>query len=106
VGRREARLDPIEALSRIGPPCQKASNLGRPLAQTPDDVRGLHQMCREGWLLYDVERWIADGKSLQLAPEAIRRGTRPKTALQIALEGSQHSLAFLALLEQGEARWR
>jgi hypothetical protein len=43
------------------------------LAQSPDDVQGLHQMCREG-RLYDVERWIAEGKPLQLAPEAIRKG--------------------------------
>ena len=53
-------------------------------------------MCRDG-RLYDVERWIAEGKPLQLSPEAIRKGTRPKTALQIALEGGQHSLAFLLL---------
>jgi len=53
-------------------------------------------MCREG-RLYDVERWIAEGKPLQLAPEAIPKGTRPKTALQIALEGGQHSLAALLL---------
>ena len=53
-------------------------------------------MCREG-RLYDVERWIADGKPLQPAPGAIRKGTRPKTALQIALECGQHSLAFLLL---------
>jgi hypothetical protein len=51
-------------------------------------------MCRER-RLYDVERWIAEGKPLQLAPDAILKGTRPKTALQIALEGGQHSLAFL-----------
>jgi hypothetical protein len=53
-------------------------------------------MCREG-RLYNVERWIGEGKPLQLAPEAIRKGTRPKTALQIALETGQHSLAFLLL---------
>jgi hypothetical protein len=53
-------------------------------------------MCREG-RLYDVERWIAEGKPLQLEHEAIRKGTRPKTALQIALESGQHSLAFLLL---------
>src|SRR5882724_4549482 len=56
----------------------------------------LRQLCREG-RLYDVERWIADGKPLQLAPEAILKGTRPKTALQIALESGQHSLASLLL---------
>lgn len=68
----------------------------RPLAQSLEDVRALHQLCREG-RLYDVERWIADGKPLQLAPEDIRKGTRPKTALQIALESGQHSLGFLLL---------
>jgi len=53
-------------------------------------------MCREG-RLYDVERWIGNGKPLQLAPDAVRKGTRPKTALKIALESGQHSLAFLLL---------
>ena len=53
-------------------------------------------MCREG-RLYDVERWIAELKPVQLAPEATLKGTRPKTALRIALESGQHSLAFLLL---------
>ncbi len=56
-------------------------------------------MCREG-RLYDIERWIADGKPLQLAVDAIPKGPRPKAALQIALETGQHSLASL-LLEKG-----
>lgn len=71
-------------------------SVGHHLAASPDDLRALHLMCRAG-RLYDVERWIADEKPLQLAPEAIRKGTRPKTALQIALEGGQHSLALLLL---------
>ncbi|HJW76782.1 MAG TPA: hypothetical protein VJ787_14145, partial [Thermoleophilia bacterium] len=66
----------------------------RTLAHSPEDVRPLHQLCREG-RLYDVERWIADDKPLQLAPEAVPKGARPKTALQIALETGQHSLATL-----------
>jgi ankyrin repeat protein len=68
----------------------------RPLAHSLEDVRPLHQLCREG-RLYDVERWIADGKPLQLTSEAVRKGTRPKTALQIAIETGQHSLATLLL---------
>jgi len=68
----------------------------RALAQFPEDVRVLHQLCREG-RLYEIERWIDDGKPLQLAPESIRKGTRPKTALEIALETGQHSLASLLL---------
>jgi hypothetical protein len=75
-----------------------AANQGRPraLAESLDEVRGLHELCRQG-RLYDVERWIAEGKPLQMAPEAIAKGTRPKTALQIALETGQHSLASLLL---------
>jgi hypothetical protein len=53
-------------------------------------------MCREG-RLYDVEHWIAEGRPLQLAPEAIHKRIRPKTVLQIALETGQHSLVFLLL---------
>jgi hypothetical protein len=56
-------------------------------------------LCREG-RFFDVERWIADGKPLQLTPEALPKGARPKTALQIALETGQHSLATL-LLQNG-----
>jgi hypothetical protein len=53
--------------------------------------------------LYDVERWIADGKPLQQKPEALTKGARPKTALLIALETGQHSLATL-LLQNGYRR--
>src|SRR3990172_8855343 len=71
----------------------------RPLAHSLEDVLPLHQLSREA-RLYDVERWIADGKPLQLTPEAVPKGTRPKTALQIALETGQHSLVTL-LLQNG-----
>jgi hypothetical protein len=53
-------------------------------------------MCREG-RLYEVEGWTAEGRPLQIAPEAIPKGARPKTALQIALESGQHSLVCLLL---------
>jgi hypothetical protein len=68
----------------------------RRLAPSLENLRALHQMCREG-RLYDIERWIADGKPLQVAPETIRKGSRPKTVLQIALDSGQHSLASLLL---------
>jgi hypothetical protein len=73
----------------------RRQDLGR-LPTASLDVSPLHRLCREG-RVYDVERWIADGKPLQLAPQAIRKGTRPKTALQIALETGQHSLVLLLL---------
>ena len=68
----------------------------RRLASSQEDLRALHELCREG-RVYDVESWIAVGKPVQLAPETIPKGTRPKTALQIALESGQHSLASLLL---------
>ena len=68
----------------------------RLLAQSCEEVRPLHQMCREG-RLFDVDRWISDEKPLQIDPQRITKGTRPKTALQIALETGQHSLVFLLL---------
>src|SRR5262245_39776396 len=70
--------------------------LSRPLAQSQEEVRALYQICREG-RLYDVDRWISEGRPLQINPHAIAKGTRPKTALQIALETGQHSLVFLLL---------
>jgi hypothetical protein len=68
----------------------------RILAQSIEDIRPLHQLCREG-RLYDVEQWIGEGKPMQIAPQAIIKRTRSKTALEIALETGQHSLAFLLL---------
>lgn len=68
----------------------------RDLARRSADLSNLHTMCREG-RLYEVERWIAEGKPLQLVPEAIQKGSRAKTALQIALQTGQHSLTLLLL---------
>lgn len=73
---------------------QARSNRG--LAQHPDHLGDLLAMCRNGHL-YEAEHWIADGKPLQLDPEAIKKSTRPKTALQIAVETGQHSLSLLLL---------
>jgi hypothetical protein len=47
----------------------------RPFAQSLEDLRPLHQMCREG-RLYEVERWIAEGKPPQVAPEAFSKKPR------------------------------
>lgn len=72
----------------------------RALAQSQEEVRALHKLCREG-RLYDVDRWVSEGKPLQTDPQAIAKGTRPKTALQIALETGQHSLVLLLLSSKG-----
>lgn len=68
----------------------------RPLATALEDLRPLHQLCREG-RLHEVERWITEGRPLQLPPEAIHKSARPKTALEIALKTGQHSLASVLL---------
>jgi hypothetical protein len=44
----------------------------RPLAETLEALRDLHQLCREG-RLYDVDRWITEGKPLQINPQAIAK---------------------------------
>ena len=66
------------------------------LAQSLEEIKPLHQLCREG-RLYEVEYWISEGKPFQAAPAAIAKGSRPKTALQIAIETGQHSLVHLLL---------
>jgi hypothetical protein len=38
-----------------------------------------------------------NGRAIQVAPDAVPKGTRPKTALQIALATGQHSLVSLLL---------
>lgn len=66
------------------------------LARSLEELKPLHQFCREG-RLYEVESWISEGRPLQIDPAAIAKGTRPKTALQIAIETGQHSLTRLLL---------
>jgi ankyrin repeat protein len=57
-----------------------------------NDAKELIRMCRAG-RLYEIERWIADGKSLNIS-EAIKRG-RQKSLLEIAVEVGFHSLVEL-----------
>lgn len=66
------------------------------LAQSSEELKSLYQLCREG-RLYEVEQWISEGKPLQAALAVIAKGSRPKTALQIAIESGQHSLVQLLL---------
>lgn len=75
---------------------ERSLSRNRRLVHSLDDLRDLHLMCQRGQL-FGVQEWIAEGKPLQLAPEAIRKATRPRTALQIALQSGQHSLSLLLL---------
>ncbi|MFN7943051.1 MAG: hypothetical protein U0X73_15780 [Thermoanaerobaculia bacterium] len=58
------------------------------------ELTELHQLCRTG-RLYDVERWIQAGRSLQLAPGSPGERRRERTALEIALERQDQALIFL-----------
>lgn len=57
-----------------------------------DQARELVGLCREG-RLYEIEKWIADGKSLDIS--AARKRGRHKSLLQLAVETGFHSLVEL-----------
>lgn len=57
-----------------------------------ENAKELIQMCRTG-RLYDLERWIAQGKSIDISAASRRR--RPETLLELAVEGGFHSLVEL-----------
>lgn len=65
---------------------------------SPDTERlePLHLACREG-RLYDVERWIASGHPIQLAPSVPHPRRRKTAALGIALDQGDHALLLLLL---------
>lgn len=56
----------------------------------------LHRLCREG-RLYDVERWIQDGRPLQLAKGVQVKRRRTTSALEIALGREDHATVLLLL---------
>jgi len=57
-----------------------------------DQAKELIGLCRAG-RLYEIERWIADGKALDIS-EAIKRG-RARSLLEISVEAGFHSLIEL-----------
>lgn len=61
-----------------------------------DSLTELHQLCREG-RLYEVERWIQDGRPLQLSADTELGRRRPTSALEIALKKENQALVFLLL---------
>lgn len=74
------------------------------LTEAIDDLKPLHRLCQEG-RLYDVERWIMEGRPLQLAPGGTVRSRTP-SALEIALERGDYALAHLLLCNGYEPRLR
>jgi hypothetical protein len=61
-----------------------------------DALSELLQICRDG-RLYDIERWIRDGRPLQADLDVARTQRRPTSALRIALEAGNHALVLLLL---------
>lgn len=89
-------LNPVPGTLFVDPRANPSPREPRPSARvTADasDLTELHAFCRVG-RIYDVERWIQAGKSLQLAASATERRRQP-TALEIALERQDHALIFL-----------
>jgi hypothetical protein len=73
------------------------SNPPARFATTWEELEDLHELCKRG-RIYDVERWIADGRPLQVAAADLpRRGRRRRTALEIGIERGDHSLVLLLL---------
>lgn len=62
------------------------NNMGQSL--TNEEAKELLTLCRAG-RLYDIEKWIADGKSLQIP------SIRKKTLLQVVVDIGFHSLVEL-----------
>ncbi len=81
-------------------PRNQAQPPGRPpgpvATASAGDLDELCRLCREG-RLYEVEAWIKAGQPLQAPVDSRPRGRRLPTALQIALETGQYSLALLLL---------
>ncbi len=61
-----------------------------PETLSPEDGKVLLDLCRAG-KLYDLEKWIADGKSVRTPPQI------KKTLLQVAMEMGFHSMVELLI---------
>ncbi len=83
----------------IDPRTNPDPSADRPPARTtgdPEQLEELHRLCREG-RLYDVERWIAEGRPLQPAEPPTGGARRKKTVLETALKQQNHALTLLLL---------
>ena len=67
-------------------------------AKEYDDIKPLIDFCKTG-RLFDVQAWIADGKSINPPPPP-EKGARKKCPLQVSIDNGFHSLVQI-LLEEG-----
>ena len=91
---------PVQTTPAFIDPRTHPQSPGRPpggvLTMSEGDLDDLHRLCRAG-RLYEVEAWIKAGRPLQPKAQEGGRGRRCPTALEIALETGQYSLALLLL---------
>ncbi len=81
-----------------GNPAPPVARPGSRLTRDWEAVDRLRQLCRFG-CMYDVERWIAEGRPLQVdVADMPRRGRRRQTALEVALEAGNQALVLLLLV--------
>jgi len=66
------------------------------VAEDEADIAELMALCKKG-RIYEVERWIREGRPLQVQLEGNGSWRRPKTPLKIAIETGQYDLALLLL---------
>lgn len=74
----------------------RATRLPPRTTADPDELRELHELCREG-RLYDVEDWIRSGRPVQLEKGPSPSPRHWRSALEIALEDGNHALLLLLL---------
>lgn len=81
-----------------GAPTPLGARPGPRLTCDWEELDRLHQLCRSGHL-YDIQRWIAEGRPLQVAvADMPHRGRRRQTALEIGLEAGNQALVLVLLV--------
>ena len=80
---------------RLRPDPGKAKPIARTTIQL-DALTVLHRLCREG-RLYEVERWIQEGRPLQTTERMLGGRKRIRSALNIAVDDGNNALTLLLL---------
>lgn len=78
----------------------------KPSSAAEEEIQLLVKQCRAG-KLFAVQDWIAIGKPVN-PPPSDRKGTRPQTPLQVAIDRGFHSLVEILLkagADVGQGRW-
>ncbi len=73
------------------------------VARDAVEIADLLTLCRTG-RIYGVERWILEGKPIQVAHCGVNPWGSPPTPLTVAIESGQYDLAFLLLCNGYQTR--